>query len=106
MCENNEINQNPAENEEYDAPVCITLTDDTGNELPFEIVDMFDYENQNYAILLPYEDLENDEVVIMEVVESDNEQFDEYIAVTDDDLADKIFNEFRKRNEGLYDFED
>ncbi len=72
----------------------IELTDKDGNKTKFKIIDAFEKDNEEYAILLP-EDSE-DEVVIFKVLYSDNEEA-EYIEITDDKLADEIFNEFVNR---------
>ena len=72
----------------------IELTDKDGNKTKFKIIDAFEKDNEEYAILLP-EDSE-DEVVIFKVLYSDNDEA-EYIEITDDKLADEIFNEFVNR---------
>ena len=72
----------------------IVLTDKDGKKVKFKIIDVFEKDNEEYAILLP-EDSE-DEVVIFKVLYSDNDEA-EYIEITDDNLADDIFNEFIKR---------
>lgn len=72
----------------------IELTDKDGKKVKFKIIDVFEKDNEEYAILLP-EDSE-DEVVIFKVLYSDNDEA-EYIEITDDKIADEIFNEFIKR---------
>lgn len=72
----------------------IELTDKDGNKVKFKIIDAFEKDNEEYAILLP-EDSE-DEVIIFKVLYSDGDEA-EYIEITDDKLADKIFDEFLKR---------
>ena len=72
----------------------IELTDKDGKKVKFKIIDVIEKDNEEYAILLP-EDSE-DEVVIFKVLYSDNDEA-EYIEITDDKLADEIFNEFIKR---------
>ena len=72
----------------------IELTDKEGNKIKFKIIDAFEKDNEEYAILLP-EDSE-DEVVIFKVLYSDDDEA-EYIEITDDKLADEIFDEFVKR---------
>ena len=72
----------------------IELTDKDGNKVKFKIIDAFEKDNEEYAILLP-EDSE-DEVIIFKVLYSDDDEA-EYIEITDDKLADKIFDEFLKR---------
>ena len=66
----------------------IELTDKDGKKVKFKIIDVFEKDNEEYAILLP-EDSE-DEVVIFKVLYSDNDEA-EYIEITADNLADDIF---------------
>ena len=72
----------------------IELTDNEGNKIKYEILDVIIKDDEDYAVLLP-EDSE-DEVVIFRVLPSDGDE-GEYVEVTDDELADEIFEEFVKR---------
>lgn len=76
----------------------ITLTDDNGEDVSFEVLDFIDYKEREFAVLLPFEDTE-DEVVILEVVPGEDEETDEFISVEDDSLLDEVFEEFLKRCE-------
>lgn len=76
----------------------ITLTDDNGEDVSFEVLDVIDYKEREFAVLLPFEDTE-DEVVILEVVPGEDEETDEFISVEDDSLLDEVFEEFLKRCE-------
>ena len=46
-----------------------TLTDEDGNEIKFEFLDLIELENENYVVLYPIEN-NNDEVVILRVQET------------------------------------
>ena len=49
----------------------VTLIDEQGKEVEFDLVATFDYEKKRYAALIPLDEVENvdeDEVVILEVV--------------------------------------
>ena len=61
-----------------------TLTDEDGNEIKFEFLDFVELENENYVILYPIEN-NNDEVVILRVQETEGEQ-DEYLSVDEKTL--------------------
>ena len=50
-----------------------TLTDEDGNEIKFEFLDLIELENENYVVLYPIEN-NNDEVVILRVQETEGEQ--------------------------------
>lgn len=75
----------------------IELTDEEGNKIKYEILDVIYKDEDEFAVLLP-EDSE-DEVVIFKVVPLAKEDEVEYEEVVDEELADEIFNEFVKRTE-------
>lgn len=73
----------------------IELTDKDGKKSKYEILDVIYRDDEDYAVLLP--EGSEDEVVIFRVVPLDNQEEVEYVEVTDDELADSIFEEFVKR---------
>lgn len=84
----------------------ITLADDEGNDVHFEFLDAFDYNERSFIVLLPFEDTE-DEVVILEMLNStDNSEECEYLSIDDDQLLNDLFEEFKRRNVDNFDFED
>lgn len=90
--------------EEDGAENYITLTDDDGNEVSFEIIGTVEYDEHLYAVLLPFDD-EDDEVVILEVISGETPDEDDFVSVDDDELLGKIFEEFKKDYDGEYEFE-
>ena len=82
----------------------ITLTDDDGNEVSFEIIGTVEYSDHIYAVLLPFDD-EDDEVVILEVIPGETPEEDDFVSVNDDELLGKVFEEFKKNYDGEYEFE-
>lgn len=72
----------------------IELTDKEGNKSKYEILDVIFRDDEDFAVLLP--EGSEDEVVIFRVVPLDGDEV-EYVEVTDDELADSIFDEFVKR---------
>lgn len=72
----------------------IELTDKEGNKSKYEILDLIFRDDEDFAVLLP--EGSEDEVVIFRVVPLDGDEV-EYVEVTDDELADSIFDEFIKR---------
>lgn len=72
----------------------IELTDKDGNKSKYEILDVIYRDDEDFAVLLP--EGSEDEVVIFRVVPLDGDEV-EYVEVTDDELADSIFEEFVKR---------
>ncbi|WP_051411581.1 DUF1292 domain-containing protein [Ruminococcus flavefaciens] len=90
--------------EEEAAENYITLTDDDGNEVSFEIIGTVEYKEHLYAVLLPFDD-EDDEVVILEVIPGETPEEDDFVSVDDDKLLGEVFEEFKKNYDGEYEFE-
>ena len=82
----------------------ITLTDDNGEDVSFEIIDTLEYEGRTYAVLLPFDE-EDDEVVILEIILGEGPDYDEFVSVDDDELLEKVFEVFKENYDGEYDFE-
>ena len=70
----------------------IELVGDDGEKYRLEILDLINKDGVDYIVALP-EDSE-DEVVILEVQPDEGTDNASYVEVTDDDLADEIFNEY------------
>ncbi len=76
--------------EEYNS---VTLTDENGNDIEFELVDAIEHNGKKYCILYPEdlseEERENEEPVILEyVIDEDCD----YLEEIDDDEYDEIYN--------------
>ena len=88
----------------------ITLNDESGNEVKFEFLDLIDYENEQYVVLLPVlEEGEEDdgEVVILKIDDSDSESEEEsYVSVDDEDTLMAVFNIFKEKFKDEFDFID
>ncbi len=95
----NALEENEEENENY-----ITLTDDDGNDVSFEILDTVEYSGRLFAVLIPFDE-EDDGVVVLEVLPSDDPDYDDFVAVEDEELVNEVFEEFKKNYQGEYDFE-
>ncbi|MBP3502993.1 MAG: DUF1292 domain-containing protein [Clostridia bacterium] len=80
-----------------------TLTDEDGNEIKFEFLDLIELENENYVVLYPIEN-EADEVVILKVQETEGEQ-DEYLSV-DEKTLQTVYAIFKEKFKDVYDFQD
>lgn len=81
----------------------ITLTDEQGKEVDFELLDVIEYKGEEYIVLI--ENDENaDEVVIFQIRSLD-EETEEYICIEDEDLLNTVFELFKKRYEGEINFE-
>ena len=81
----------------------ITLTDDEGNEVEFEFLDVVEFEGEEYIVLIE-NDEDADEVVILKINAID-EDTEEYVSIDDDDLLQSIFEIFKQKYEGEINFE-
>lgn len=96
---NNNFEESEEELENY-----ITLTDDNGDDVSFEILDEISLNGKNFAVMLPFDD-EDGEVVILEVVTSDDSDEEEYFSVEDEEMLNAVFEEFKNRNSDEFDFD-
>lgn len=81
----------------------ITLTDDEGNEVEFEFLDVVEFEGEEYIVLIE-NDEDADEVVILKINAID-EDTEEYVSIDDDELLQSIFEIFKQKYEGEINFE-
>lgn len=89
--------------EEYEAEI-ITLEDDLGNEQDFEFLDTVEYEGDEYIVLLPADEQEQSEVMILKVESLDDEN-ESYAGIDDEDVLQAVFNIFKERYKDDFDFE-
>lgn len=81
----------------------ITLEDEEGNEVEFEFLDVIEYDNDEYIVLIENKE-DADEVVILKINALD-EDTEEYMSIEDEDLLEKLFEMFKQKYEGEIDFE-
>lgn len=92
-------------------PDLITLIDDEGNEHSFEILDKIIEDDNEYLALYPVfdsaEDSVNDsgEYYIMEVIFGDDGE-EELAELDDEDLLDRLANQFEERFASMFDDEE
>ena len=89
--------------EEYEAEI-ITLEDDLGNEKNFEFLDVVEYDGDEYIILLPEEEEEQNEVMILRIDSIDDEN-ESYIGIDDEEILQAVFDIFKERYKDDFDFE-
>lgn len=87
----------------------IVLNDEDGKEVQFEFLDLIEYEDEEYVVLLPVED-ENEEeageVVILKVEDTDSEEEESYISVDDQDILNAVFEIFKEKFKDEFNFLD
>ena len=88
----------------------IILNDENGNEVQFEFLDLIEYEEEQYVVLLPVlEEGEEDdgEVVILKLDDSDEESDEEsYVSVDDENTLQAVFNIFKEKFKDEFNFTD
>ena len=72
---------------EDDMDNILLLSDEDGNDVQFEFLDLIDYDEEEYVVLLPVEDESEDEigeVVILKVEQTESEDQESYVGVEDE----------------------
>ena len=82
----------------------ITLTDENGKDQDFEYLDCIEYEDKEYLVLMPADELAT-EIVILEVEPVDEEN-ENYLSVQDEVLLNKVYAIFKERYKDILTFED
>lgn len=88
----------------------VVLVDENGEEIEFEHLDTIEMNGNEYVVLAPLDEEENDsdeaEVIILKVEHNENGD-DSFLTVEDDEELDEVFEEFQARmDEQDDDFED
>lgn len=96
---------------EEDLDNIIVLNDEDGNEVKFEFLDLVEMDDEEYVVLLPAIDEENNEgegeVVILKVEDTDEDSEEEsYVGVEDEETLNKVFEIFKEKFKDDFDFVD
>ena len=84
----------------------VVLNDEEGKEVKFEFLDLIEYENEEYVILLPVEEPEDEagEVVILKVEDTDSEEEESYVSVDDEETLNTVFEMFKDKFKDEFNF--
>ena len=82
----------------------LTLTDENGNDVDFEYLDVIEYEGKEYLFLMPVDE-DSAEVIIMEIEPVDEEN-ENYLAIDDEELLNKVYDLFKEKYKDVLTFED
>ncbi len=82
----------------------LTLTDENGEEVQFEYLDSVDYEGNEYLVLMPADEPEANIVILK--VELENEEYENYVSVLDENLLNAVYGIFKDRYKDILTFED
>lgn len=77
----------------------ITLTSDSGEDENFGLLDFIEYDGEEFIILYPLE--RDDKRLVILKVEDDatSEEYDSYVGIDDDELIQRVYEEFLRQNE-------
>lgn len=89
-------------NEVYE-PQIVVLEDNEGNEVEFELLDVVEYEGEEYIVLIE-NDEEAQDVTILKI-ESIDDETEEYFGIDDEELLQNIFEVFKEKYKDEFDFE-
>lgn len=103
------MDENNNENEEFDN--IISLTDEDGNEVKFEFLDLIELDEKQYVVLLPVTiegEEEAGEVVILMIEENQDPEAEEesYVSVEDEEVLNRVFDIFKEKFKDDFDFID
>ena len=100
---NDDVNNIP-DAEEIDN--IVVLNDEDGNEVEFEFLDLIQYENEDYVVLLPTEDEgeEAGEVVILKLEDTEDEEQESYVSVEDEETLNAVFEMFKEKFKDEFNF--
>ncbi len=97
------------ENNEEALDNIIILNDEEGKEVKFEFLDLVELDNEEYIILLPAEEAEDEnegEVVILKIEDSEDSDEESYVSVDDEEILNKVFEIFKEKFKDEFDFVD
>ena len=83
----------------------VTLTDEDGEAVNFEFLDLIAYEGEEYVVLLPVDDDEDEdgEVVILHVQANGGDD-EEYTSVEDEETLQAVFEIFKEKFKDEFNF--
>ena len=92
-------------NEEMENNIIELIDEESGEAVPFEHLDTIDMDGVTYFVLTEFfeEAAEESDVYIMSIVVDENGE-ETLEIVEDQGIVMKVFNEFRERCEGEFDF--
>ena len=86
----------------------VVLNDEEGQEVKFEFLDLIEYEDEEYVILLPIEETEEEsgEVVILKLEDTDSDEEESYVSVDDQETLNTVFEMFKQKFKDEFNFID
>lgn len=87
----------------------VILNDEDGNEVEFEFLDLIEFEGEQYVVLLPTDESEEDdagEVVILKLEDTESEDEESYVSVDDEETLNSVFEIFKEKFKDEFNFID
>lgn len=84
-------------------PQILLLEDETGVEKEFELLDVLEYHDDEYIVLIETDEQAED-VVILKIEYLDDET-EAYVSIQDEELLYAVFEEFKNKYKDEYSFE-
>lgn len=101
---------NDIDDEDLDLNNIIILSDENGEDVQFEFLDLIEYDSEEYVVLLPVveegEEDDDGEVVILKVEDSGNEEEESYVSVDDEEVLNQVFEIFKEKFKDEFNFTD
>lgn len=83
----------------------IILEDEDGNPVSMEFLDLIEYEGEEYVVLYPCEEEEQDgEVIILRIVETDGPEEEAYVSTDDEETVNAVFELFKEKFKDQFNF--
>lgn len=109
--QNENLDFSPENEDDYETTDILTLTDENGDDFQFEVIDSVEHNGLEYVAVVEVFDedkAQNEEpvLIIFRVGEPDEEGFDTYDIVDDDEEYFEIAGVFEKRLSEIYNIEE
>lgn len=90
--------------------VVFTFQDEAGDTVELEFLGLIIHQDRNYGFFFPVDEdnpaCSSGEILILEVTSIDEEgQPEEFELVTDEAIAEEVYEDFKQATKDLYDFE-
>ena len=95
--------------EDEDLSNIIVLSDENGEDVQFEFLDLIEYDSEEYVVLLPVieeGEEEDGEVVILKVEDSEDDEDESYVSVDDEETLNQVFEIFKEKFKDEFNFTD
>lgn len=86
--------------DERKQPKTFTFTDNFGNEIEFQLIDIVLWNEKEYGIMLPV----NGDINVLITEKVEYEDFENYITVNDFETLEAVFEVFKEKNKDTIEF--